>query len=648
MLLPRERQILELLYMGHKNYTTAQIASLLQMSSRTIKNDIKKIKNELEGTGCMIHTKTGKGIWLEYTHEGQEYLENILNPNENASSFLPETRKYYIALELLRHDHYISMESVSEKLFVSKGTIMNDVNKLIDFFDNYQLKLEKSVKYGIIIKGTELKKRIAEAAVLCKIVVDQSYQVLERLQPFFVNVQLQMIGKMIMDAEEQFELVISDHSYINFILQIAIMVEHLFQGKICDQVDGMIKDRSLEWEVTQFFMKRIKNELDIELSNNDCHYIYMNVEGLKYQNKSIYQNRCIENIRKISPDTFDGIIEILREVDSVYGEDLSEDDEFITSLFIHLNALFARLLNSIYLENPLKKSIKSDLAYEYEISTYISQLLTREHYCLLKEDDICDLALYVGASLKRKKANTLNKNPTVVIVCGSGMSTSQFLEAKINLTFPRVVIKDTIPLLKAYDLKKEDQDFVISTVPLQLDDIDVINVSPMLEEKDMELLDRKLKSINGNYEVQSGLYSQLVSSIKENICFFKCDCRSKEEVIHLMSTRLMSQKYVDDGFIESVLKRENLAPTSIGDGFAIPHSFKGHVIKPGIGFMTLKKPIQWGEEKVQMVLMIALDPNNKEPFKLIFGQLATLTKDVERVQKILEANNYKEFLKALR
>lgn len=647
MLLPRERQILEMLYTGHRNFTTAQIASLLQMSSRTIKNDIKKIKDELEGSGCMIHTKTGKGIWLEYTHEGQKYLEKLLTPNENASSFLPETRKYYIALELLRTNHYISMESISDKLFVSKGTIMNDVNKLIEFFNNYQLKLEKSVKYGMIINGTELKKRMAEAAVLRKIVVYQGEQVLERLQSFFINVHLQEIGKMIIDAEEEFDLIISDNSYINFILQISIMVEHVLQEKNCDYIDGAIKNDSLEWKVTQYFIKRIKNELDIDISENDCNYIYMNVVGLKYQNKSIYQNRSIDNIRKISPETFDGIIEILREVDAVYGEDLSEDDEFIISLFIHLNALFTRLLNSIYLENPLKKSIKSDLAYEYEISTYISQLLTREDYCFLKEDDICDLALYVGASLKRKKANSLKQNPSVVIVCGSGMSTSQFLEAKIKLSFPHIIIKDTIPLLKAYDLKKEDQDFVISTVPLQLDDIEVVNVSPMLEENDMVQLDRMFKlasEMNSNH----GIYNQLLSSIKENICFFKCDCRSKEEVIHLMSTRLMSQKYVDDGFIESVIKRENLAPTSIGDGFAIPHSFKGHVLKPGIGFMTLKKPIQWGEEKVQIILMIAFDPNNKEPFKLIFGQLATLTKDVERIQKILESNNYKEFRQALK
>ena len=103
---------------------------------------------------------------IHISNEGKVYLDNLLLKDENASSFLPETRKYYIALELLRSDKYISMESISEKLFVSKGTIMNDVNKLISFFENFDLKLDKSVKYGMILKGTEFKKRIAEACLL--------------------------------------------------------------------------------------------------------------------------------------------------------------------------------------------------------------------------------------------------------------------------------------------------------------------------------------------------------------------------------------------------------------------------------------------------------------------------------------------------
>ena len=165
---------------------------------------------------------------------------------------------------------------------------------------------------------------------------------------------------------------------------------------------------------------------------------------------------------------------------------------------------------------------------------------------MLKEDDICDLALYVGAALKRKKANSLQLYPTVVIVCGSGMSTSQFIEAKIHLAFPNVIIKDTVPLLKTHELNKDDQDFVISTVPLQLEDIEVVVVSPMLGKSDMNRLTEMFEQSREKQSYHYGIYSQLVSHIKENICFFKCDCRSREEVITLLGTRLIMQKYVDE------------------------------------------------------------------------------------------------------
>lgn len=46
--------------------------------------------------------------------------------------------------------------------------------------------------------------------------------------------------------------------------------------------------------------------------------------------------------------------------------------------------------------------------------------------------------------------------------------------------------------------------------------------------------------------------------------------------------------------------------------------------------------------------MIALDPDDKDSFRVIFGQLAELTKDTEKIQKILDAKNYKEFSQVLK
>ena len=124
MLLPREKKIIELLYnKNEKKLTTALMATELQVSQRTIKADIKKINQLLEKSGCEISTKAGVGLWLQYTPEGERYLKTLLYNTERASEILPESRKYYVAVKLLQQTDFISMESISQELYISKGTV---------------------------------------------------------------------------------------------------------------------------------------------------------------------------------------------------------------------------------------------------------------------------------------------------------------------------------------------------------------------------------------------------------------------------------------------------------------------------------------------------------------------------------------------
>ena len=120
----------------------------------------------------------------------------------------------------------------------------------------------------------------------------------------------------------------------------------------------------------------------------------------------------------------------------------------------------------------------------------------------------------------------------------------------------------------------------------------------------------------------------------------KASCTSIEEVVNMLGEKLYSKGYVDSGFIESVFSREEFAPTSIGNLFAIPHCFEGHVLKQGIALMTLTRPIQWGNEKVQIILMLAVDVKSKDSFKEIFTELSNITKDSDMINTILNSDSY--------
>lgn len=122
MLLQREKQLLQILYEKKSRFTSTELAATLHSCSRTIKLDIKHLKNELKDTGCLLHTKTGQGIWLTCDEKGKEFLERLISCYALSPSNDPSIRKYHIALQLLESNTYISMESIAKSLYISKGT----------------------------------------------------------------------------------------------------------------------------------------------------------------------------------------------------------------------------------------------------------------------------------------------------------------------------------------------------------------------------------------------------------------------------------------------------------------------------------------------------------------------------------------------
>lgn len=648
----REQKILELLYRSPKALTTTELAAALHTSTRTIKSDIPKIKEALKTTGCQIHTQAGKGLWLSCDENGRNFLDSMLLHGNPSEAYAPEARKYYIALQLLDNDGYVSMESISDLLYVSQSTVVKDLNLMEDFFQRQGLILEKKVKYGVRVLGDERHIRIAKANVIQSIIASQGNNTSARLQPFFDGIDLDQINGILQESEERFGYVLSDTSYSEMITHLAIIIKRLSRGKNCtispEQL-AQYQDRD-EYRISEYIGRRLHETFCTNLTDGDITYICMNLSAAK----------LLRDIRMTSNDfsvlNAGGVLQtlevwnrIIGQVSEMYGENLLEDTTFKTALFVHLNGMFKRLANHIYLENPMKEMIKKELIYELEVATYMAGLLQMECQVKLNEDDICDIALYIGASLERKRARRRLTGSRVILACGTGMGTSHFVEAKLKTYFPDMEILKIVPashMKKALAQAAEPVDFIISTVPLVLEGRNVIQVTPLLNEHDIQKIKSAIHTPEKRQEFKPDLYPNLFRLMDDRISILKCDCRSKEEAIEFLGKRLQREAYVDDEFIGSVFVRENLSPTAIGSLFAIPHAFGGHVKKQGIGLMTLKHPVPWGNsEKVQIIMMLSIDTKLNQQFKSIFSDLAELTKDTDAVSRLLKAEKFSDVLK---
>lgn len=94
---------------------------------------------------------------------------------------------------------------------------------------------------------------------------------------------------------------------------------------------------------------------------------------------------------------------------------------------------------------------------------------------------------------------------------------------------------------------------------------------------------------------------------KSNI---KLNCKSKlkEDVIREVGQLLCDSGYVDAGYIDAMIERENTFSTNIGNGIAIPHGVekaKKNIKKSGIVVMVFPEGTLWNDELVKVVIGIA-------------------------------------------
>ena len=80
----------------------------------------------------------------------------------------------------------------------------------------------------------------------------------------------------------------------------------------------------------------------------------------------------------------------------------------------------------------------------------------------------------------------------------------------------------------------------------------------------------------------------------------------KEEAIRYTGSILVDGGYVDEGYIEKMLEREELTSTFMGNSLAIPHGTedaKKNVLETGISVVTVPAGIDFGGGNIAKILI---------------------------------------------
>lgn len=263
------------------------------------------------------------------------------------------------------------------------------------------------------------------------------------------------------------------------------------------------------------------------------------------------------------------------------------------------------------------------------------------------EDEAAYIVLHFQASIERLEGKRKVERKKALIVCHMGIGMSYLLEAKIEQQYQDIDIVACIGKADVSDALKEHQaDFIISTVPLEKVKVEYIMISPLFGQEDKKKLSQYVEQLKSKRtELQDQDF--LSSFLAEELVFFDIAKEHRYEVVEMLAMALYEKGYVKKEFIHSAVNRERNSATAIGGGIAIPHGDPAMIDKTVLAIAIMKEPIEWGNEQVSLVFMLAISNENQGEIRNIIGRISSLSESPMVVHELIAAKNYKDFIRVL-
>lgn len=634
----RQQHILKQL-IGEQGYITGdQLANLLQVSSRTVRNDLKEIEGWLykEEAGARVISEHGQGYYLDIVDEERfKFFVRIIVEIDKEIPIEPEDRVQYLTKVFLLSSDYIKTEDLAEELFVSRSTLQNDLKDVKVILNKYHLKLEGKPNYGLKLSGNEEHIRYAISELLFKGVylsLDNEKQQKWLLPSDQINLIHQIVLKRLREAQ----LNLSDIGLNNLVVHIAITFRRINSEQYVQyNKDDREIVKKKEYQVAKRIIEDIEVTFDIKFPKVEISYIAMHLLGSKLFLSKKY-TKAFSNIDKEIMNT---VKKMVKYVEHQMHLGIMEDQELYAVLAIHLKPTIHRYKYHMTIRNPMLEAIKINYPVAFEAGVIASKVIENDYEINVEENEIGYIALHFGAAIERAKVQTNPKR--CLIVCTTGLGSSQLLFYKMQAEFRnRLIILGVTELRNLSEYEDESIDFILSTVPLP-DSITTphVVISTLLGDKDLSRIEKM---------IDDDSYSTIDKYLSEDLIYLKKSFQTPKQVIEFLGNELIMKGYTRNGIVETILAREQAASTSYGNLVAIPHPLESKSNQTFWALVTLKEPIDWGENKVQFICLLHIAENNKEDLERMYRSLIQFVDDRYIIQEILRAKSEEKVLSIIK
>ncbi|WP_176222260.1 BglG family transcription antiterminator [Tuberibacillus sp. Marseille-P3662] len=635
----RQKQLIQLLVETREPISTGALARMLNCSEKTVRTDLKLINEWLETfESADLIRKPGTGVVLNADEPTKETMKAAIEHSGQADDNDPETRVLQASKRLLESETY-TLQQLADALYVSKATMRHDIQAVQDKLSGLNLRLIRKPRVGLQVRGKEQDWRQALAQIIHQL--NQRSQVAliwhqAGMKGLLPQQEMLVIERFIRKLESALPYNFTDEAIMNLMVHIGIAARRVKRGHQINMAFEELKRLRTydEFALAERFANHLEKLLAMVLPESEVGYITLHLIGAKIQGHEELSHRAFaQAFSKIDPDALKAADLVVDCLEDFIGVSSKNDQHLRHGLIMHLHSALNRLKYGLTLHNPLLEQIKANYRYSFELIHFILPELEQCFDVTIPEDEAAYLSLHIQAALERISEH--DQRYRALIACSTGMGTSNLIQAKLNRSFPQIDVIDTVSVNDiTRTVHYSRPDFVISTVPVELQNYPVVTITPVLSETDQNKISRFLTGPLEQGSQPTPRYHVIGRLLNKDLIFIHPKTEHRFALIEAMGHALYQGGYVSQNYSESAVKRDYRADTALSNGLAIPHGSPSFIYETAIALAVLDEPMPWGESQVQIVLILALGDMGKEETEVLFKELAALEDDLPLLETL--------------
>lgn len=616
--------ILELLMDG--DFITGHwLSQQLGVSEKTCRNWMNGLIEAIDKSCAQILVKKGKGYKLEMENSDEFdrwYAQKKLQIAKSVPQYGSE-RIRFILKYLLSQKDYVKRRDLCNALYVSEKTVSGDLKQIDTILFQYHLSLKKSTN-GLLVVGGEFEKR--------QCILNYFYRQNNNWYLFNCDYRAQSsaIAKIVLETKDFYFTQSGLKTLVDYLV---VMKYRMKQGFY---VEDHKKMRNSEYKQALRLLERLYQCGQVpKVKEAEAFYIMLYMKGNMLQYEDL---RGTDNF--IIPVMISQMVRnILDELYVNYSIDMRDDFPFYISLCKHCTILDIRIRYGIQLENPMLENIRQKYVQSYLRAQVASKTISQYYRVKLSETEVGYIALLFEMCGEDRDLSDISKS-NILLVCPPDELTSQYLFYMLKHRFGKFVGDIKICGLK--ELQKQnfaDIDYVLSAIPVNRDvPVPIIMIHEFMTDEEMEYLETKMK----HYK-----YLFLKDYLNEALFFTDIEGKTKEEIIENLCIKINEHIKLPDGFYEAVIQREQMGNTDLGYHTAIPHPCRIMTDVNIVAAAVLKQPVFWHQQNVRVVILSALCSSQNQNNKEVFACISRLITDQNKIEKLIQTDNYENFLNLL-